>query len=161
MSNISAVGTSNLAGVLLRSVQLGLSASGAFTFTADQVKNLTAVQTPYPCKVILRVKLTSGTLTVAGDVNATGTYAAQDGTTGAISDTNDHFLVLNTTSSLTKVAYRLTSGGAGNEAVIDELEVMVLALLDPKDNGIEVTRSFNACSGEDGVTAWTSGEGDG
>ena len=158
-AEISALSKSNLAGVLLRAKQLGVGEEDDFTFAADEVKNLTAIDTPYPCVVEVRVKLASGELTIQADVNATGTYAAEDATTGVISNTANHYLRVVTTSANKKVALRCTSGTTGEEAVVAELEAKVLAVLAEKDNGIEVRSSFNAVSAQDGV--WTSAEEEG
>lgn len=154
--DISALGTANLAAVLLRAKQLApFGTAGSFTFTADQVKNLAAIKTPQACRLLVHFKLTSGTLTVGADVNSTGSYSSADVTSGAISTTADTFMIVNTTSSDKYVNLRCTSGTTGSEAVVALFEVYVLGLIPDGADAVSIRTPFNALSGD---STWTSGE---
>ena len=150
---VSAVDRANMACVLLRAKQLGF-ATGEFTMGNAVTKNLTAIATPYPCRVEVKTQLASGSGTLTASVNAAGTYVGADATL-ALAGTTEQVLTFDTTVGNLFANLRILSG---TSCVFTKFSVKVLALLGDGDTG-EVRTAFNAVRSQ--VGTWTAGEADG
>lgn len=149
--------TCDMVGNILKGSDLGLSA-GTFLATASP-KNLTAIQTPVPETMVLLVRLSSGNITAAVDVNDTGTYSSADSTVTISATGEFRALAFSTSSTDSYAAIRLTTSANG---IIDRFGVLSLSKLTAGEEfrSVRAGRNAVACaemtSGSDGSGAWLS-----
>lgn len=134
---------SDIVGHTLRASELGLASTGIILATASP-KDFTAYKTMCPETVICLVRLSSGNATFNMDVTADGVYASATVTTGAVSDTAYHAMVLDTSTTDTYINVRATTSA---NAVVDRFLVLPLGKLTTGEDAYNVRYGLLAVMG--------------